>query len=167
MKKALFLDRDGVVNEDYGYVHRIDNFDFRPGIFEVCHAAMANGWIIIIVTNQAGIARGIYARADFDNLMDSVLTVMLDQGIIVSGVYACPYHPTAGRGVYCAHSYDRKPNPGMFVKACNEHNINPGLSMMIGDQDTDRLASSAVGIRCYIDAKTGDWVASAIKMLNA
>ena len=90
MKKALFLDRDGVINYDFGYVHQIDNFEFMPQIFELCKAAIENNYIIIVVTNQAGIGRGFYDEETFLDLTNSISEIFLDNDINITKTYFVP-----------------------------------------------------------------------------
>src|SRR5262245_454089 len=116
-RSALFLDRDGVINIDRAYVHRREDFTFQEGIFELCRAAQELGYLLIVVTNQAGIARGYYTEADFANLTAWMRGEFAARDICIAGVYYCPYHPTEGIGAYRQDSPDRKPNPGMLYRA--------------------------------------------------
>ena len=157
MNRALFLDRDGVINEDYGYVHKIEDFHFREGIFDVCRAAQKARMKIIVVTNQAGIGRGIYSANQFLSLTRYMISAFACNNVIIHDVYWCPYHPEHGLGHYRADSTMRKPKAGMLIKACNEHNINPVFSIMIGDRISDMVAAAAVGIRECILSTAPDW----------
>ena len=143
---ALFLDRDGVINIDYGHVGTIYRWEFMPGIFELCRAASVLGLTILVVTNQAGIGRGLYTESDFHSLMDWMKGKFLDAGVIISGVYFCPYHPTEGIGQYRRHSNDRKPGPGMLLRAAREHGVDLARSVFLGDSETDMLAGRAAGV---------------------
>jgi D-glycero-D-manno-heptose 1,7-bisphosphate phosphatase len=167
MNKALFLDRDGVINEDYGYVHKIEEFHFRDGIFDVCRAAQNARMKIIVVTNQAGIGRGLYGEADYQVITRHMLDSLAIRNVYVDSVYHCPFHPTHGLGHYKASSFDRKPFSGMFIKACADHHINPFFSIMIGDNESDRMAAYGVGIRYYLDAKSLSWSDSAIRLIRS
>ena len=169
MNRALFLDRDGVINEDYGYVHRIEDFHFREGIFDVCREAQNATMKIIVVTNQAGIGRGYYSHNDFKLLTSYMCNKFASEHIYISDtdVYHCPYHPDHGIGHYKRDSFCRKPNPGMLANACDDHDINPHLSMMIGDKDTDRLAAISFCIRDYIDATSSSWVGDALRIIRS
>jgi len=144
--KALFLDRDGVINEDIGYVYRVSDFKFIDGIFDLCKKACALEYIIIIVTNQAGIARGFYTEEDFDNLTKWMIDEFSNQGIYITDLYSCFYHPEFGIGEYRVDSFDRKPNPGMIFKARDEYNINLSDSIFIGDKDSDMTAGRNAGV---------------------
>lgn len=145
-RKALFLDRDGVVNVDRHYVHRVEDFEFVDGIFELCTRARALGYRLVVVTNQAGIARGYYGEADFQRLTRWMLGVFDERGAPIDRVYHCPYHPTAGLGDYRRESFDRKPNPGMLLRARDELSLDLAASAFIGDKDSDMAAGRAAGV---------------------
>lgn len=166
MNRALFLDRDGVINEDYGYVHKIEDFHFREGIFDVCRAAHKARMKIIVVTNQAGIGRFLYSPDQYQHITGYMIDKFGESGINISGVYHCPYHAICGIGHFKSASYNRKPYPGMLVTACNEHSINPLLSIMIGDKNSDKSAASAIGIKIYLDATNANWIQEAIRVLS-
>ena len=166
MNRALFLDRDGVINIDYGYVHKIENFHFRRGIFDICRVAAEARMKIIVVTNQAGIARGLYAKDDFEAVTKFMKSVFAEMKLQILGTYFCPFHPTQGKGVFKKQSYDRKPNPGMFLRASLEHDINLFHSVMIGDSDADKQAAFRCGIRWYVDSTHSDWVARSIRAIR-
>lgn len=145
--KALFLDRDGVVNINHDYVYRIENFEFIPAIFDVCKAAQAKGFKIIVVTNQSGIGRGFYTEKDFWQLTDWMVAEFLAQGITIEAVYFCPHHPTQALGHYQQDCSCRKPKPGMLLTAIKEFNINPAASLLLGDSQTDIQAAAAAGVK--------------------
>ena len=165
MNQALFLDRDGVINIDFGYVHKISECHFRPEIFKVMQAAMLKKFFIIIVTNQSGIGRGYYNHQDFKILDTYIYNEFRKRGITVLQTYYCPFHPTYGIGHYRKTSWCRKPSPGMLVEACNKYNINPRFSLMIGDKKSDQSAAFCTGISRYIDANAKDWHNDAIQNL--
>jgi D-glycero-D-manno-heptose 1,7-bisphosphate phosphatase len=146
MKRALFLDRDGVINVDKHYVWRIGDFEFVPGIFELCATAQGLGFDPIVVTNQAGIGRGYYSEEDFARLTTWMLERFRERGIDIARVYHCPYHPTAGIGTYRQDSYDRKPNPGMILRARGDLGIALMRSVLVGDKDSDIAAGRAAGV---------------------
>ena len=146
MKPALFLDRDGVINVEKNYVYRIEDFEFIDGIFELCKTAQDMGYAIVVITNQAGIGRGYYTEADFHRLNEWMISQFQQRGIHIDGVYFCPFHPTGGVGEYKRESYDRKPNPGMLLRAKAELNINIEQSIFIGDKESDIQAADAAGI---------------------
>lgn len=144
--RALFLDRDGVINVDRHYVHRIEDFEFVSGIFELCAHACALGYRLLVVTNQAGIARGYYTEADFERLTKWMVEAFAHRGIAVDRVYHCPYHPTAGLGEYRRESFDRKPNPGMLLRARDELGLDLARSAFVGDKDSDMEAGRRAGV---------------------
>lgn len=146
MNRALLLDRDGVINVEKNYVYRIEDFEFVDGIFELCHHAQALGFKLAVVTNQAGIARGYYTVTDFERLTSWMLRQFSDRGIHLERIYYCPYHPSAGIGEYRRESFDRKPNPGMILKAMAELDLDLSASVLIGDKDSDIEAGRAAGV---------------------
>ena len=150
--KALFLDRDGVINLDHGHVFEKEKFEFIDGIFELCQKAQNKGYLIIIVTNQAGIAKGKYTEEQFLELSKWMENEFLKQGIKITKTFYCPYHTEAIIEKYKQDSYDRKPNPGMILKAIEEFNIDPRQSIMIGDKESDIKAAenAIIGSRHYL-----------------
>ena len=145
--KALFLDRDGVVNEDRAYVSKIEDFVFIPGIFPFLRCAQDKGYLLIIVTNQAGIARGYYSENDYHILTAWMLHQFEIQGITIQAVYYCPHHPKCGIGDYKVDCSCRKPNPGMLLRGMEEFGVDMSKSVLIGDKDSDLEAGrrAAVG----------------------
>ncbi|REL27415.1 D-glycero-beta-D-manno-heptose 1,7-bisphosphate 7-phosphatase [Thalassotalea euphylliae] len=151
MKKALFLDRDGIINIDHGYVHKIEEFEFVDGIFDVCRYALDMGFEIIVITNQAGIARGYYTVGDFDVLTNWMKVEFAKRDIPISDVYFCPHHPDPknqeqGHNEFVKTCDCRKPAPGMILQAAKDHNINIAHSAFIGDKVSDMKAAEAAGI---------------------
>ena len=142
---ALFLDRDGVINVDKNYVHRIEDCEFVDGIFDLCRAAKAKGYMLIIVTNQAGIAKGYYTEQDYVTLMNYMGAEFEKQGCPLDDVFYCPFHKD-GLGEYRKDSEDRKPNPGMILKATVKHHIDLKTSVLIGDKDSDIEAGRRAGV---------------------
>jgi len=145
-RAALFLDRDGVINVDLAYVYRPEEFDFIPGIFDLVRMAHEREYLVVIVTNQAGIGRGYYTEEDFHLLMNWVKEQFFRQGGHIDGVYFCPCHPEHGVGVYRKESEFRKPAPGMFLAAASELGIDLISSVMIGDKLSDMQAALAAGV---------------------
>jgi D-glycero-D-manno-heptose 1,7-bisphosphate phosphatase len=146
LKRALFLDRDGIINEDRRYVHRIEDFQFIDGIFDICRAANDAGMAIIVVTNQAGIGRGLYTERQFHVLTGWMNAQFADQGVTIDQVYYCPHHPLYGIGDYKLDCLCRKPNPGMILRARDEHGICLCNSVLVGDKEWDIMAAKAAGI---------------------
>lgn len=146
MPKALFLDRDGVVNVDKGFVHTREAFEFIPGIFELCAKAHAMGYGLIICTNQSGIGRGLFSQAQFDSLTEWMTAEFAARQAPLAAVYHCPYHPEEGKGAYRLASPDRKPQPGMFLKARERFGLDMAASLAIGDTPRDAQAALAAGV---------------------
>ncbi len=148
--RALFLDRDGVINHDSGYTSSEKNFDFIDGIFDFCRAARLSGYQLIVVTNQAGIGRGYYSEQDFYTLTEWMRQRFVEEGAPLTDVFHCPYHPEHGVGQYKKDSFDRKPHPGMLLHAAEKYGLDLEHSIMIGDKDSDMQAamSAGVGVRC-------------------
>jgi D-glycero-D-manno-heptose 1,7-bisphosphate phosphatase len=144
--KALFLDRDGVINVEEGYVHSREAFRFQAGIFELCRAAQELGYILVVVTNQAGIARGYYRESEFLELTQWMVREFAGQQVRVARVYYCPYHPVHGIGEYKCDSPDRKPNPGMLLQAQTDLDLDLASSIIIGDKLSDVWAGKRAGI---------------------
>ena len=146
-RPALFLDRDGVINVDHGYVHRIDEFEFLPGIFDLVRFAVHElGWPVIVVTNQAGIGRGLFDEQAFESLTIWMCERFGRERAPLSKVYHCPYHPELGIGEYRRDHPWRKPNPGMVLKAQSDFNLDVPGSVLIGDKPTDIQCAKAAGI---------------------
>jgi D-glycero-D-manno-heptose 1,7-bisphosphate phosphatase len=144
--RAIFLDRDGVINIDHGYVHSVDNFDFIDGIFDVIRTAHANNLKVVVVTNQAGIGRGFYSVQQFYQLTSWMCKEFMNAGAPIDKVYFSPFHPTEGLGEYKKDDFSRKPNPGMILQAQQELGLDLGNSMLIGDKARDIQAGSAAGL---------------------
>ena len=142
MKKALFLDRDGVINVEKDYLYKIEDFEFIDGIFELCKHYQELGYLIFIVTNQSGIARDYYSEKDFNTLTTWMLDEFLKNSITISKVYYCPHYPDISGECSC-----RKPNPGMLLKAKEEFDLDMANSIIIGDKERDIEAGLNAGLR--------------------
>jgi D-glycero-D-manno-heptose 1,7-bisphosphate phosphatase len=145
--RALFLDRDGVLNEEVGYLYRPEDVRWVEGAFGLCRTAMQLGYKLIVVTNQSGIARGMYSEADFHALMEWMAAELEREQVKVDGVYFCPYHPEHGVGEYRREHEDRKPGTGMLLRASREHGLELAQSVMVGDRCSDVAAANAAGLR--------------------
>lgn len=144
---GLFLDRDGVVNVDRGYVHTPDRIEFIPGIFDLGRAAMRMNLPIMIVTNQSGVARGLYSQRQFADLMTWMVGEFAAQGIAIAHVEHCPwYHAEDVDEVWRRDSFWRKPAAGMLLRAASAVNVDPARSVLIGDRPGDITAGKAVGV---------------------
>lgn len=142
IRPALFLDRDGVVNVEKNYLYRIREFEFLDGIFELCSRFQSAGYAIVVVTNQAGIARGYYAEDDVKVLHAWMLERFAERGIRIAGVYHCPHHPDFSGPCPC-----RKPEPGMILRARDELGLDLPGSVLLGDKESDIEAGRRAGIR--------------------
>lgn len=139
MPKALFLDRDGVINIDKEYLYKIEDFEFCEGIFELLESFSSLGFILLVVTNQSGIGRGYYTKEDFEVLSAWMVEEFAKKNIKISKVYYCPHTPQDN----CTC---RKPNTGMFELAFEEFGIDMKNSWMIGDKLSDIQAAKKAGV---------------------
>jgi D-glycero-D-manno-heptose 1,7-bisphosphate phosphatase len=139
-QKAIFLDRDGVINIDHGYVHKIEEFEFCDGIFETLLRLQNRGYLLIVVTNQSGIARGYYSEEAYRTITTYMVEKFLEKGIKISAVFHCPHSPD--EGCKC-----RKPQAGMFKAAQKQFKLDMKHSWMIGDKESDMLAAKKAGIK--------------------
>lgn len=145
-RKALFMDRDGVINVNHGYVHTAEQTDWVPGIFELCATARDAGYALIVVTNQAGIARGYYSEADFLDYTRWMHGEFAERGLEILATLYCPHHPDAGLGALRTECNCRKPAPGLFLAAIERFDLSPDDSVMIGDKESDLIAASRAGV---------------------
>lgn len=146
--KTIFLDRDGVINEEVGYLHKIDNFVFIKGIFDACRHFKKLGYEIIIVTNQSGIGRCYFHEHDYLKLTSWMLAQFKSNKIEVLDVFYCPHSPSYN--CLC-----RKPKPGMFLQAKKKYNVDMVNSWMIGDKEDDIQAANNAGITNTILVRSG------------
>lgn len=139
MRPALFMDRDGVINVDKGYVHRIEDWEWRPGIFDVIRGFKALGHLVVGVTNQSGIGRGMFDQAQYRTLTNYYTGILESMGARVDAVYHCPHTPDDNCDC-------RKPKPGLILWAAAIHEIDLAASTLIGDRETDIEAGRAAGV---------------------
>lgn len=149
VRKGLFLDRDGIININHRYVGNIDRFEFAPGIFELCFWARSEDFAIVIVTNQSGIGRGLFTMEQYHELTQWMLGQFSKQGCKIDLVVTSPIDPN-DKTNSDALKFRRKPNPGMIFDACEILNIDPHLSVLIGDSESDIDAGKAAGIPTLI-----------------
>lgn len=138
--RALFLDRDGVINVDHGYVCKIEDFEFCDGIFEVLKKYQKLGFLLIVVTNQSGIGRGYYSSEDFETVTAWKLDALEKQEIFIDEVYHCHHDPDSGCGC-------RKPAPGMLLEASEKFDIDMENSWLVGDKKSDIDAAYNAGVK--------------------
>lgn len=144
---ALFLDRDGIIIRDRGFVHRIEQVEFMPGIFELARfAALDLGWPLVVATNQSGIGRGLFSEADYRRLTDWICDRFRAERAPLARVYHCPYHPEHGVGEYRMEHPWRKPGPGMLLQAAADLDLDLPGSALVGDKMSDIEAAAAAGI---------------------
>lgn len=154
-RRAAFIDRDGVLNEERAFVHRMEDFAFIPGAIEALQALQAGGYLLVVITNQSGIARGLYSEEDFLALTDDMRAQLKAQGVSLDAVEYCPHLPDAPVPRYRLECDCRKPKPGMLRRAIRALDIEPRTSFLIGDRASDIEAGRAVGIgRCFL-VRTG------------
>lgn len=152
--KAVFLDRDGTINVDSGYVHRISDFGFERNVVAGLKALRDAGYVLFIVTNQSGIARGLYSESDFERFNEYLVSELNREGIAITKTYACPYHPDAAVEKYRVDSPLRKPGTGMFELAASEYPIDRERSYTIGDKSSDIEAGKRFSLRTVL-VRTG------------
>ena len=147
-RPALFLDRDGVLNEDQGYVHRWEDFRWIAGAREAVAAFNRAGWLVVVVTNQSGVGRGYYTEADMHALHAQMSEALAETGAHIDAFYFCPHHPDAAEAVYRhPDPPDRKPNPGMILRALADWPIDKARSVLVGDKRSDLEAAQRAGVR--------------------
>jgi D-glycero-D-manno-heptose 1,7-bisphosphate phosphatase len=147
-QKTIFLDRDGVINKEVGYLYKIEDFAFIQGVFKACKYFQDLGYKLIIITNQSGIARGYYSEDDFHTMTKWMIEQFNAQNIDILDVFFCPHGPDST--CQC-----RKPRPGMLLEAQDKYNIDIKNSWMIGDKEADVEAANAAGIDNTILVKSG------------
>ena len=145
-RRAAFLDRDGVINIDHGYVFRRENFTFVPGVLEGARRLHLLGFTLVVITNQSGIGRGLYGVSEFEQLTAWMKAQFERAGAPLAGVYYCPHHPTEAAGEYQRVCECRKPAPGMLLAAARELGLSLGTSVLFGDKESDLLAARAAGV---------------------
>lgn len=141
--KAVFLDRDGVINDDTGhyYVYRPQDVKINQGITEGLKMLLNAGFRLFIVSNQGGVAKGLYTFEDVEQTNDRIVSVLKEEKIVFDDIYFCPHHESVS-DCEC-----RKPKPGMILKAMEEHDIDPASSFLIGDSERDIEAGNRAGLK--------------------
>ncbi len=151
MRRAVFLDRDGVINVDRGYVHRIEDFELLPGVLDAAARLSSGGWALVVVTNQSGIARGFYTEAAYHALTQHMERLFAAAGAPLAGVYHCPHHPQGCVEALAIECNCRKPAPGLLWRARDELGLSLPDSVMVGDRPSDLAAARAAGAgRAYL-----------------
>ena len=156
-RPAAFLDRDGVLIVDSGYPHRPDQLVLIPGAAEAVKRLNDAGYVTVIVTNQSGVARGLFSEETMHGFNALLIERLAESGARIDAVYAAPHHAEAVEERYRHPDHpDRKPNPGMLLRAIAEHNLDPARSLMIGDQPSDLEAARRAGVAGHRFPDGGD-----------
>ena len=144
--RAALLDRDGVINVDYGHVGTADRFKFCEGVFEAMRLLKSHGCKIFVVTNQTGIAKGLYSYNDYWILERFITSSLLDEGISIDGVYHCPHHPEGMIPELSISCMCRKPHPGMILQCLSDNGLRADECFLVGDKTSDIIAARSAGV---------------------
>ncbi|WP_054741953.1 D-glycero-alpha-D-manno-heptose-1,7-bisphosphate 7-phosphatase [Cellulosilyticum ruminicola] len=146
MNKAVFLDRDGTINVEKNYLYKIEDFEFIQGVPEAIKLLNDAGYLVIVITNQAGIARGYYTEEDMHKLHRYINQELIKYGAHIDAYYFCPHHPVHGIGEYKKDCNCRKPKTGMLEAAIKDFDIDVSKSYMFGDKEWDVEAGERMGV---------------------
>ena len=146
-RPCAFLDRDGTLNVDTGYTHRPEDLAWMDGAREAVRLLNDRGWLVVVVTNQSGVARGYFDEAAVVRFHAAMRASLAEVGARIDAFYFCPHHIDGVVPGYCGDHPDRKPNPGMLLRAMAEWDVDPARSFMIGDKADDVAAGDAAGVR--------------------
>jgi len=149
-RKAVFIDRDGTLNEDIGYVSRPEELFLYPCSAEAVRLVNASGLLAIVITNQSGIARGMYTEKMLDDIHSRMIQELSRQGARIDAVYYCPHHPVIGNQHYRLDCDCRKPQPGLLRAAARDHGIDLARSFVIGDKSSDIKLAESTGARAAL-----------------
>jgi len=165
VKKCIFLDRDGNINIEKDYLHKVEEFEFIDGAREAIKIFNDLGYLVVVVTNQSGVARGYYDENSVKGLHDYLKKEVEKIGGHIDGFYYCPHHPEKGVGKYKLDCNCRKPQPGMFLEAQKDLNIDFLSSIMVGDKISDVEAGKSLGMRSIL-VRTGHGLEEEKKLKN-
>ncbi len=154
-RPAAFIDRDGVINADLDHVHHAKDFHVLPGVVQGLRQLADHGYALVVITNQAGIAKGMYTEAEYAVLTKHMCDLFACQGIALAGVYHCPHHPQGSVPAYAIACDCRKPAPGMLLRAAAELGLDLSQSVLVGDKLSDAAAGRAAGVRWTVLVESG------------
>jgi D-glycero-D-manno-heptose 1,7-bisphosphate phosphatase len=163
---AVFLDRDGTINEEAGYLDSLEKLCLIPGAADAIRLINESGMKAVVVTNQSGVARGLFTEAFVEEVHARLGEMLAEEGASLDGFYFCPHHPTAGRGSYLRSCDCRKPSPGLLLRAAEELSLDPDRSYMVGDTLNDIEAASRIGVRGIL-VRTGYGAEAAAALMTA
>ena len=147
--KCAFLDRDGVINQDKGYISKVSDFKIYPGVGKAISLLNKRNYLVIIITNQSGIGRGLIKIKELENLHNYLRKKIKKDKAKIDDIFYCPFHPEFGKGKYKKKSNDRKPGDGMIRKAIKKWKIDTKKSFMIGDKISDKIAAKKAKIKFF------------------
>lgn len=155
LRPAAFIDRDGVINAELDYVHHADDFHVLPGVVTGLQRLAALGYALVVVTNQAGIAKGLYDEAAFEQLTLHMRELFAREGVHFEGVFHCPHHPRGSVAAFAVECDCRKPAPGLLLRAARELALDLPRSVLVGDKTSDAQAGRAAGVRWTVLVESG------------
>lgn len=155
MQPAAFIDRDGVINRELHHVHRIEDFHVLPGVVEGLRMLASAGYRLVVVTNQGGIAKGLYTPEDYELLTQHMRHWFAERGVEFAGVYHCPHHPEGSVARWKLACSCRKPEPGLLLQAANELGLDLARSVIVGDKISDMLAGQRAGVEQLVLVESG------------
>lgn len=161
-RRAVFLDRDGTINVEKNYLHEIDEFEFIPGAQEAIKKLKDAGFLVIVVSNQSGIARGYFDESEVESLHQHIQEELAGCGTSIDAFYFCPHHPVKGLGPYKVQCECRKGSPGMLLQAARDYDVDLSRSFMVGDKLADIEAGKRAGCQCLL-VLTGYGAETALK----
>lgn len=147
--KCAFLDRDGVINIDRGYISKVSDFKIYPGVGKAINLLNKKNYLVIIITNQSGVGRGLIKLNELKLIHSFLKKNISKYNAKINDIFFCPYHPKFGKGKYKKKSNDRKPGDGMIRKAIKKWKINTNTSFMVGDKISDKLAAKKAKIKFF------------------
>jgi D-glycero-D-manno-heptose 1,7-bisphosphate phosphatase len=159
--KAAFIDRDGVINEDINYLYDIKDFIMLPGVPQALQGLRNEGYILILITNQAGIARGYYCESAVETLHEHMQSLLQENDAHFDAIYFCPHHPDGIVPEYTKVCECRKPSAGMLLQAADDLNLDLSQSILVGDKLSDIQAGNLAGLKCSALVRSGHYFSEA------